>query len=80
MNITTFLPPHTVLALPSACKKSFIRLTTATAELFVTPQSKLYVGLLKRQNVRDMLRVPCAKRFSTAWRDQDTEFSALTLH
>lgn len=64
--------PCTVVALPSACKKSFPRLTTATGELFVTAQSKLYLGLLRLQNVRDMLRVSCARCFSTAWRDQDT--------
>lgn len=80
ISIRTSLPLHTVLALHSACKKSFIRLTTATKELFVTTQSKLDVGLLKLRNVRDMLRVPCAKCSSTAWTDQDTEFYVLTLH
>lgn len=69
-TLQLFFPCRQFQALPSVCKKSFIRLKTATAELVVKAQSKLHIWLPKLQDMRCMFRVQSAKCYSTAWRNQ----------
>lgn len=55
-TLQLFFPCRQFQALPSVCKKSFIRLKTATA-VTRKARSKLYMGLHKLQDVRAMFRV-----------------------